>query len=128
MRLLRLHGTDLSPNRQSIDSVGMSAIHRPLLWALLVALVFLQCQSVLANDPCQLLPQNRTVWYGLPSKVRQCFAAIPFAESVRQRTMTIMERVFQLYSFSDIVQADLEPFHLKVRIFRRRKFPFIDAC
>jgi len=103
----------------------MSVTHRSLLGAMLVALALSQFQSTVASDPCQLLPQNQTVWYGAPSKVQQCFNAIPFSESVQGSTMEIMQRVFALYSFSDIAQASLQPYLLNVRWVALRKLPFL---
>jgi hypothetical protein len=87
--------------------------------ALVLLLVLIQTWGALAADPCDFTPQNSTVWYGLPSAVKTCFNAIPFNDTTRQTTLSIMRKIFALYSFSDISQAGLEPFQLSVRFHDR---------
>lgn len=85
---------------------------------LVMLLLTLLASAVSANDPCNLQPSgNNTVWYGAPSTAMACFNNIPFNETTRQTTLQIMEKVFSFYSFSDIAQANLPPYHLSVRTF-----------
>ena len=88
------------------------------LFLIALFLCFIDCYVMgedYAADPCEFMPGDAGDWFGLPSQVQTCFSSIPFSESVRNSTITIMNHLFQMYSFSDLIQNPFEPYNLQVR-------------
>lgn len=86
---------------------------------MLVACLLLAAHANAAEDPCHLVPSNTTFWWGAPSRALQCFDAIPLDDTIRTQTLDIINNLFKLYSFSDLVRANVPPYLLHVRqIFR----------
>ena len=94
----------------------MSVSHCSLLGLALCLLLVVHGIDAQMTDPCNLPPNVGANWFGPPSRVKSCFDNIPFNSTIRESTMAIMERVFALYSFSDIATAGLEPYYLQVRL------------
>lgn len=83
--------------------------------AYLLVLGLLFVAGALADDACTLTPNNGTNWYGAPSKAKSCFNLISLDSSTRSTTLEIMQNVFRLYSFSDVVRGSVSPYNLNVR-------------
>lgn len=83
--------------------------------AYLLILGLLCIAGALADDACTLPPNNGTNWFGAPSKAKACFDLISLDSSTRTQTLEIMQNVFKLYSFSDLVRGNVPPYNLNVR-------------
>jgi len=50
------------------------------------------------------------------SAVQHCFAAVPFSPTFRDETVAVLNQLFNLYSFTDIVANSGAPWNLQVNV------------
>lgn len=107
--------------QRPLSAMGAYPTLRSRTGVYLLLIGLLCVAGALADDACTLKPNNGTNWFGAPSKAKACFDLISLDSSTRTDTLAIMQSVFSLYSFSDLVRGSVPPYNLNVRLLS--KFP-----
>jgi hypothetical protein len=71
-------------------------------------------KSVLA-DQCTFPANTQNgIWIGPPSQISNCLDAIPFDPSIRDQTISVLQYVVTLYSYTDIANNAPPPYSIQV--------------
>lgn len=83
----------------------------------LACLLLAATLAVVTADECDFTNNPFSpFWGGERTAAMACFEAIPARPGENANTIEAVRRVFQGHSFSDIVRANLAPYHINVRM------------